>query len=77
MNPGDVFACWDMYGKKWHVWLMLRPCTDEDVRVYPSDVQLFDYGVGEFGVYWVYVNLEAGSPRITIDNVITDKWELM
>lgn len=76
MKAGDVFVVWDMYARHWHVWLMLRPCTDKDVRTYPSDVGLMDYGVGDCGEYWMYVNLVTGNPRITIDNMLAG-WELL
>lgn len=65
-----TYVAQDFPSKKWYAWLLLRPCSDEDLKNYPTDVYIeSDYRSG----YWLYINLETASVRITHE-MLLDAW---
>lgn len=72
MEPG-TYIVWDAAGRRWHVWLLLRPATDADIK--KSGHSQWGYPAkNEFGQYWHYYDLCNGCCSITMDNSLNG-WE--
>ena len=65
-----TYIVWDIYGEKWHVWLLIRPATDDDLVEQHSFVQIIrteQYRPG----YWLYLDLSSGRLSITHENLMS------
>lgn len=67
-----TYIVWDMYGRKWHAWLLLRPATDEDLVEQRSSVQIIRSKEFRDG-YWLYLDLSESRLGITHMNLM-DGW---